>query len=384
MKFFVKQLVLLLLSSLAVYTMLLGVSLAVVPPQEQVHGLDTAKAARSLFATEPKYVFLNRSGLDTTHPKVLLLGASNVLAGFRPDQLQQLVPAAEFNNLSVGGSNVTQLRQIVDLVHEVQGVEARRSNIFVIGTWYGLFADDIRRWRTLDRHPGDTDIDIERYRYGFFRRTDTGPVAILPPEWLEMGVRLLHPCLVVDKLLRDATKSLRKAMAGNASSVADATGNAAIPGEKEKLHYLAFWEDYMGGAGSLSDDQFYVLAELVRRISRTGGRVIIADLPLPDWHAKRSPYHAEYRQRTRQLFKTLAMLPGVQVMQVHMDGAADAFSDEVHPKPEITAAWAGQLAGVLNGRSGGDSLWKRGSRVADAAPGAVLSKTNSDQPKERK
>jgi hypothetical protein len=370
-KLFVKQLFLLLLSSLTVYAALLCVSLAVVPPQQHVGGLDTAYASRSLFATEPKYVFLNRSGLDTTREKVLLLGASNVLAGFRQDQLQQLVPGAEINNLGVGGSNVTQLLQIVDLVHEVQGVEARKANIFVIGTWYGLFADDLRRWRTPDRHPGDTDIDIERYRYGFFRRTATGPVAVLPPEWLKFGVYFLHPYLVVDKLLRDATKSLRRVMAGKSPELTDASRNAAIVDERERRRYLAFWEDYMGGNGRLSDDQFYVMAEMVRRISRAGGRVIIADLPLPAWHAERSPYHAEYRQRTQQLFKTLAMLPGVQAMRVG-DSAGDAFTDEVHPKPETTAAWAVQLATVLNGRGREDRVLPRNLRAADAVQQSVI------------
>lgn len=372
MKIFVKQIFFLLLSSLAVYGVLLCVSLIFFPPQRQVEGLDTARASRSLFATEPKYVFLNRGGLDNTRPKVILLGASNVVVGFRRDQLQRLVSGAEINNLSVGGSNVTQLRQIVDLVHEVQGVEARRANTFVIGTWYGLFADDLRRWRTLDRHAGDTDIDIERYRYGFFRRTTDGPVAVLPPQWLEVGVRLLHPCLVADKLLRDATKSLRRVMAGNAQDLTDAQRNAVIVSESEKKRYLAFWEDYMGGAGRLSDSQFYVLAELVGRISRAGGRVIIADLPLPAWHAQRSPYHAEYRQRTQQLFKTLAMLPGVQVMRVQTVGTGDAFSDEVHPKPDTTAAWAGQLASVLNGRGGVDRLQPGNIRAADAASSSVF------------
>lgn len=372
MKLFVKQLFLLLLSSLAVYVVLLCVSLVVVPPQQHVGGLDTAHASRSLFATEPKYVFLNRSGLNTTHEKVLLLGASNVLAGFPRDQLQQLVPGAEINNLGVGGSNVTQLRQIVDLVHEVQSVEARKANIFVIGTWYGLFADDLRRWRTPDRHPGDTDIDIERYRYGFFRRTATGPVAVLPPEWLEFGVYFLHPILVVDKLLRDATKSLRRVMAGKSPESTDAQHDAVIVDERGRRRYLAFWEDYMGGTGRLSDDQFYVMAEMVRRISRAGGRVIIVDLPLPAWHAKRSPYHAEYRQRTQQLFKTLVMLPGVQAMRVGADSAGDAFTDEVHPKPETTAAWVAQLATVLNGRGGEDRLLPRRFLASDAVRKSVV------------
>ncbi len=364
MKPFVKQPFLLFASSLTIYAALLGISLVLVPPPRHVTVLDTAQASRSLFATEPKYVFLGRSVLNSTHEKVLLLGASNVVVGFRQSQLQRLVPGAEISNISVGGSNVTQLRQIVDLVYEVQGAEARRHDTFVIGTWYGLFADDARRWRTPDRHAGDTDIDIERYRYGFFRRTDAGPVAVLPPEWLGIGVRLLHPCLVVDKLLRDATKSARRMLGGNAPELTDAQRDAMVIGENDRRRYLAFWKDYMGG-GTLPDAQFDALERLVRRISRTGGRVIVADLPLPAWHAERSPYQAEYLQRTKSLFKTLASLPGVRVVRVRAD-SADAFSDEVHPKPKATRGWAEQLATVLNERSDEARLLARSASAADA------------------
>ena len=100
-----------------------------------------------------------------------------MLAGFRPARLQQLVPQATVHNLAIGGANMTEVRQMVDLVLEVQSPAAQRRNLFVIGAWYGLFADDRARWYTPDRHPGDTDLDIERYRYGFYRRTADGPVA---------------------------------------------------------------------------------------------------------------------------------------------------------------------------------------------------------------
>lgn len=348
MKPFATQLFLLLLSSLTVYAVLVGITLFVVPPQPQVAGLDAGQASRTLFATEPKYVFLSRAALNSTYDKVLLLGASNVVTGFRRDQLRKLVPGAEIDNIGVGGSNVTQLRQIVDLVHEVQSPQARHHNTFVIGSWYGLFADDRQRWFTPDRHAGDTDIDIERYRYGFYRRTEAGPVALLPPQWLEAGVRLIHPLLVIDRLVRNATKSMRRAMAGNAPEISDVQRNATVISERERSRYLAFWDDYMGGSGRLSDGQFRQLEMLIGRISGAGGRVIIADLPLPAWHQQRSPYYADYRLRTQHLFDRIEALPGVQVVRLQTGDADNDFIDEVHPKPKITLGWARQLAVVLN------------------------------------
>src|SRR5262245_10469247 len=102
MRLVIGQLTLLVLSSLAVYALMLGITLIYTPPQRPVTGMDTAKASRTLFATETKYVFLNRSMLNTERKKVLILGASNAVVGLKRDQLQQLVPGAEINNLSVG------------------------------------------------------------------------------------------------------------------------------------------------------------------------------------------------------------------------------------------------------------------------------------------
>lgn len=365
MKPFIKQLFQLLLSTLAVYAVVLGISLILVPVQRHAT-LDTALASRSLFVTEPKYVFLGRGVLNSTNDKVLMLGASNVVVGFRQGQLQRLVPGAEIDNIGVGGSNVTQLRQIVDLVLEVQSPEARRHNTFVIGTWYGLFADNRQRWHTPDRHAGDTDIDIERYRYGFYRRTESGPVAVLPPELLGVGLALIHPFLAVDKLLRDATQSIRRVMAGKAPALSDAQRNAAVISESERLRYLAFWADYMGGDGRLADEQFEVLERLIGRISGMGSRVIIADLPLPAWHQQRSPYHADYRQRVRRLFDRFALLPGVQVIRLRIEDADHDFSDEVHPKPKVALGWSRQLATVLNEHGGNGGFLARRVRAAEA------------------
>ena len=353
MRPFISQLALLGLSSLAVYALFFSVSLIFMPPQRQAVGMDTARASSTLFATEPKYVFLNRSMLNTKHNKVLLLGASNMAVGFKQDKVQQMIRAAEVNNLSVGGSNVTQLRQIVDLVHEVQSGEARRHNTFVIGMWYGLFVDDSQRWTTADRQAGDTDIDIERYRYGFFRRTEAGPVAVLPPQWLDLGVHIIHPYLVIDKLVRDATKTIRQMISIVPPATTDAQRNIKTVSEQDKHRYLAFWRKYMG-EGKLSDSQFQTFALLVDEILATGGRVIVMNLPIPHWHEQGSPYQSEYRKRAHELLAALSRRSGVSVFQLQDVGEDDEFSDEVHPKPRVAEQWAQQLAVALNDHFGKD------------------------------
>ena len=106
MKLILKQIASLLAALVALYGVLLAISLLLVPRTELGQRLDAARASSSLFLTEPKYVFLARSRLDTSADKVILVGASNTLAGFKQPQVQALLPALEVHNLAVGGSNI--------------------------------------------------------------------------------------------------------------------------------------------------------------------------------------------------------------------------------------------------------------------------------------
>jgi hypothetical protein len=251
------------------------------------------------------------------------------------------------HNLSIGGSNATQVRQVIDLVREVQSPEARRHNTVVIGLWYGLFADDRVRWHTPDRHAGDTDIDIERYRYGFYRRTANGAQPVLPPERLSLGVTLIHPYLVLDRLARDTTRSLRRLMNDKPKAMTDAQRNAVVLAEEEKRKYLAFWNDYMGGATALTDGPYREIERAVDTVLADGGKVVLVDMPIPRWHAAGSPLHADYLTRTDQLVRKLTARPGVSLVRMTQAGADDDFSDEVHPKPRVAPLWAARLAAGL-------------------------------------
>jgi hypothetical protein len=289
------------------------------------------------------------------------------LVGFRQAELAPLLPELEVHNLSVGGSNITQLSQIVELVREVQTPTQRRANTFVLGLWYGVFASDQARWQTPDRHAGDTDIDIERYRYGFYRRGATGPVPLLPPRFLSTGATLIHPYLVADQLARDLTQSLRDKLQGKPHKLTNEERNARVVSAAEREKYLAFWHSYMGSVTSLSDVGFTRLEKLVDAIHDDGGRVVLVDMPIPRWHAQGSPLHADYARRMAELLPALAAREGVAVLRLTSDDDDD-FSDEVHPKPRVTARWAQTLADLpfLKNNERDDHEYRTTLRQADA------------------
>ncbi|HEY2781545.1 MAG TPA: hypothetical protein VGI90_12250 [Steroidobacteraceae bacterium] len=349
MRAILKQALYLSIALVGLYSILLALSYAIVPGANETDGLNSSLAEESIFTTDPKYVFLNRAAVRPDASRVVFVGASNTAVGFKQREVQQLVPSSEVDNLSVGGSNMTQVAQIVDLVQDLQDAAARRRTTFVIGMWYGMFVPDAFRWATPDRHKGDTDIDIERYRYGFYRRSDTGPRQLLPSEELSLGVMLIHPYLVFDDLSRLASKGLRERLSGKPPRRTDEQRNASVVSEAERVFALNYWRDQMHSDGPIAEEQFSVLSNLIARILAQGSKAVLIDLPIPHWHAQRSPFYSSYLERKKALLSVLEGKPGYSFLEMAGQNEDLDFSDEVHPKPRVTPLWAAQAAALLQG-----------------------------------
>jgi hypothetical protein len=326
------------------YIGLLGASLALAPPSRQLRALNTAIARDTIFMTEPKYIYFSRASLRDENDKVVVIGASNVIAGFVPSELVALIPAsAAVHNLGLGGANMTEVRQVIDLVQQAQTSAARHRETFVLGIWYGMFGEDRLRWYTPDRIPGDTDIDIERYRYGFERRTAHGPVAVVPWRNVDQAVTAIYPFLLLDKFTRDIVSWVTRRHLREPADL-----NTAVVTSEERTKYLTYWSRVMGtGEPPIPDEQFVVLEEACEAILGQGSRLILVDLPLPRWHKENSPYHGYYEHAKISLVDRFISRPGFAFLDLgELDGDAD-FYDEVHPKPRVTSAWAERLAAVL-------------------------------------
>jgi hypothetical protein len=347
MRAILKQGLFLLIALAGIYAVLLAASHLFVRSAYREGGLDSSLAASTIFMTDPKYVFLNRAALKPGMPRIVFVGASNTAVGFKQREVQALLPDAEVDNLAVGGSNMTQIAQIVDLVQELQSAAARRRTTFVIGMWYGTFVQDRFRWNTPDRHAGDTDIDIERYRYGFYRRTEHGPQQVLPPADLPLGLALIHPYLVFDQLSRRASQALRERLFGRAASRTDAERDSSLVSSEEKETALRYWREQMHSDGPIAGEQFLILSNLIDRILSQGSKVVLVDLPIPRWHAQRSPFYQEYLGHRKALLSELAGRDGFAYLEM-MDLSDDLeFSDEVHPKPRVTRQWAARVAALI-------------------------------------
>lgn len=348
MRYILRQAALTILSFTLLYALLLAITFIVMPDPPRNGTLDAWTAGDTLYLTSPKYAFLGRDVLDVPDRKVIMVGASNTGLGLKQNQVQALLPCAKVSNLAIGSANITEVRQMIDLVHDVQDPAAQRSDVFVIGVWFGMFVDTELLWPGAERQRGDTDLDIERYRYGFYRRTSDGPVAVVPPHWLHAAVTLIRPYLLLEKAARWATSSMRRTLLGRAPELTDADRDARILSDADKEEALAHWRLTMGGDRPISQAQVALLQATIERLLQSGEKVVLVDLPIPAWHRDVSPYEAEYvKQVQGPVFDHFAGHPGFAALKM-ADLAADTdYSDEVHAKPRLARIWAARLGAVL-------------------------------------
>lgn len=340
-----RQVAALLLCLALLYIGLLGLSLSLVPRPSQVRGLDASLASHTIFMTQPKYIYLNRTRLRKSSGKIVLVGASNVNAGFNLPELRTLLPpTGSVHKLAIDGANMTEVGQVIDLIQQVQSEDARRHEIFVLGIWYGMFGQDRLRWYTPDRSPGDTDIDIERYRYGFEWRTAHGPVPVVQWQNVDAAVTAIYPFLFLDKLSRDALEWLSDKYHGQPKDL-----DTVVMTEDERDTIMNYWSGVMGPARlSTLDEQFATLRRSCDEILKQGSELILVDLPLPKWHKQRSPYQGYYENRRAQLVRQWTGRSGFVYLDMPgLDNDAD-FYDDVHPRPRITKLWARRLAATLS------------------------------------
>ena len=336
-----------LLAIVLVYAMLIALALVIYPRPSTSGAVDTAMATRTVFETQAKYLILNRSALRRPGKRVIFIGASNTAAGFPVDQVQPQVRGAIVNNLAVNGSNLTQIRQAFELARMAIAPADRRRTIYVVGLWYGLFVDDAVKWPHPNGSDAETEIDTERYRYGFYRRTLHGPVEVVPDDRINVATLGIYPLIVFEKSMRIITQPVRSRFLGAQPNRTDAERNAYLATPQDKKEKADFWIQSFAGT-QISQRQFAALNAIIEAARADHSMVLLVDLPIPAWHSAALPYDARYAGMMKAFLARYHADPGISYVDMRNMRDDTWFSDEVHPKPRIIPLWIAQVTGSIN------------------------------------
>jgi hypothetical protein len=348
----IRQTIVLLVGVTAVHAMFVLLTLAIYPP---LNVLDTLDAQATLYRRSHRLAAFGiwepalRQGRN-----LVILGGSNCKQGFRPAELHAELPEYRIHNLALDGTNVTEMRLVVDLAGAAMPDAVAKQAVFVVGICYPVFADNIHRNKWFGR-PDDPnagyDVGLRREiarwtpdaslsNYGEIpnsRAVNATFATALRPYFMFDNVKVMLQQVEPSKLQLSVGAVLNGQW-------------QLLKSEPEPRYFLNPRADQLSAlnsligtaTGELNPEQFDELLQLAHDINRLGARLILVDMPLPEWHRVASAADTHYRRRLPEYLPQLADLEGFDYVDLY--DAPLRFIDQGHPFPNQTATWGHALA----------------------------------------
>lgn len=305
--------------------------------------IDTCVANSALATTAPSIVLYEADRLRRpAKHRMVFLGSSNAMLSLRPEDMTRALPGFEVVNLAIPTSNVQQAFQVATLVASVSDEQTLKNTVFVLGIYPGLFAESSSLWKGKP-----SPLTVEMLRYGLYseRKRDA-------PEPI-FGYRFLG-----------STKEVYRVLAGVQVFVAAARENAALVaartppnlalfrGSKEPpCHYregpasastrkkhIKKRARQIGTSSTLAEEQFIMLARLVRMVRKSGARLIITELPTPTWMQR--GHFDFYRENKQEFVRKLAAQSRVDYVDLYDALPDDLMGDSTHALREGARVYA--------------------------------------------
>jgi len=290
-------------------------------------------------------------------PKMIFFGGSSTEEGFRPADLQPLLPDFEVHSVCITGGALPDLRDVIRTTLATMQPAAVPKSVFVIGLYHSIYqgdgADSIVRKYQNEMYPG------------IFPAAQSGKDPVLSDRQFARLMRLarpfywiqfqaLHAKEKVDRALRLAkkTKGVFPAMSTFCSYVANKQPDPVL----EEKNYdwaksipamVRYWNEgsFIRSANkNISPVQIAVLEDMVRMIQARGGQVVLVDLPVSSIHRDVFVNGQAYQKMRAGLYSRLVATYGVQYIGMQSEFADGTFADSVHPGTGWRAQWSRSFA----------------------------------------
>lgn len=309
--------------------------------------------------SEARYFVLNRNVLSERANRIVVLGASNARDPFRPGVMEPLLPGWRVANVSLSGAGIGEIADAVDLYYAQRPPEAGRT-VFVLGLSYLQFLP-------VNYGNGHNPLVTEALRSGLYEQ-DGGKLSAIWPEPVFDGVaKVLRPQAVAASLPRrmvrsvfanpdlPMVKSVVDRFRGDdplsvwTRYIADqkSLDTVSVPAEMQQA-LLAQRLAGMGGDHAMPSKDFERLAALIATVRARGDAVVIADLPLPEWHRSGVPVtDGSYLAALRSILAPHEGDPAVALVSLRDFDANENFFDSGHTEPRLWPQLSRRLAQAL-------------------------------------
>jgi len=325
---------------------------------------------RVSFAEEARRaIFFTPDLSKSEHAMIAIVGASAAQEGFQPAIAKTEAPDLLVHNLSIGGANITETDQIIDIAIKATPPQISRRSVLVLAISYPMFVPDNKRWSDPVFVPPDaiaegrilTDLQREAMRCAsicdpsslFFRHAPEQLISFSRDRYalyLRLVPRL--PAHLTDPVLKwnlwrydPRRKSESKRTMQSSASAPQAQEEPYLAMAHRQMDFLT---KYMGEPeGVLHNEQFDKLRMLIDKARGVGFHVVVVDMPLPSWHRSKSPFFVPYEAKLQDVLASYLSAGGIDFVSL-VDAIPDEeFRDSIHPKAEAANHWARILIGQL-------------------------------------
>jgi hypothetical protein len=285
--------------------------------------------------------------------RIIITGASNAREGILSSVLQGVFPDFTIYNATSGSSNVTQLRQIVDVV-SMPSPGAMKGTVFVMGIFYGTFFDDnVPTQHFLWKNRILTKLQADGLRYGLYRPIGDKLALTVAPPMMPWVVRALRPFLFWHIIFLD----IKLSYVDFWTSVHSMTGKTEdFKGETLRQDALAKWKVDLGDIKDFAGDaQMHRFVSLCKEIVQSGASLVVVDLPVPQWLRERSEYYKKYTLQRPLYINEIKKMPAVRYLDLGaiVPGCGDLdFRDSAHPTREAAKIWSKAIVDFMVSQGG--------------------------------
>lgn len=291
---------------------------------------------KSIYAVGPQYAAYGVNTLNNDPNQIFIVGGSTGARAFDPDTLMKDIPGYEVSNLCIDGSNVTELKQLVDLIESRVDLRRLHSAIFVLPVHVAGFVDQ----KMLHNGNVTTSIDKEKLRYHLYQISNGRIVPVLPEPFMTAAFILVRPFIWLYTLEVDMSNALEETSGEISGALSQQ--KVAKTQSSDPFRNKAFWQKTFE-SGGLMPDQFSEFEEVVDGLSAMKVTVVVIDLPVPKWTREEFPIYKEYRKRMKRIVNN----PAIHYLDLTSWAPDSQFLDNAHPKPQFYDSWASELAQYL-------------------------------------
>jgi len=342
LKAILKQTLLVLLFLGLWYTVIFCITYLFYPYSDDTNRIDTKLAKNTIFGNDSRYIIFNIHRIASSDKKkIFFIGSSKTKDGFRPDELQEYFPEYEIHNFALGGSQMAEMKQVVEYILSHTSDNSIKKSVFVIGMFYEFF-------RNKEKNK-ITHFTSEKLRYGLYELENGEVKPLFDAKLMPFISNILRPFLFVSNFIRiynliladfdtffvrqrriDFTVFLRHVY----PELDRKLSKENIKNIIEKLNVTK---------QDTQKEGFKIFIDMCNLIKQKGAKIILLDLPIPTWHQKASTFFGKYQQRKEDYIK---QVNNGNVLYINMINSLpdSTFLDSNHPYPTYTKLWSKTFA----------------------------------------